>query len=167
MPTGISKILNLNLSLMMNKDFHMNKLLIVSLTLLLTACGGSGDSGSPQPAQNVPTNTTPTQPATFPTTASTTAAADHSFAMFSEQDLSVMNTSQNLVTLLLTDENDNQLLQTALRPSQTKSFRIQIPAGNDTISILWSGKNSEDDTYASEQRVVDITQPIVFNGFNQ
>lgn len=154
MPTGISKILNLNLSLMMNKDFHMNKLLIVSLTLLLTACGGSGDSGSPQPA-------------TSPTTASTTAAADHSFTMFNEQDLSVMNTSQNLVTLLLTDENDNQLLQTALRPSQTKSFSIQIPAGNDTISILWSGKNSEDDTYASEQRVVDITQPIVFNGFNQ
>lgn len=86
--------------------------------------------------------------------------------MFKAHDISLTNTSPNLVSVQIMDENQTVLMQTSLIPGGSKSFAIHIPVGNAQTHILWSGKSGIDNTYNSEKSTVDISQTIVFNGFN-
>ena len=140
----------------------MHKILFISTCFLLCACGGSGDG---ETVQNVPVSSSPNPPIT-PSTANTTAQAGHTFAMFKAHDISLINTSPNLVNVQIMDENQTVLIQTSLIPGGSKSFAIPIPVGNAQTHILWSGKSGIDDTYTSEKSTVDISQAIIFNGFN-
>lgn len=140
----------------------MHKILFISTCILLGACGGSRDA---ETVQNVPVSPSPNQPIP-PSTASTTAQAGHTFAMFKAHDISLTNTSPNLVSVQIMDENQTVLMQTSLIPGGSKSFDIHIPVGNAQTHILWSGKSGIDNTYTSEKSTVDISQAIVFNGFN-
>jgi hypothetical protein len=140
----------------------MQKSIFISSCLFLFACGGSDNSGI---EQNVAAPPAQSQPVLQSTT-DTIAADGHTFAMFKSHDISFTNSSSNLVTVQLMDENQTILIQTSLTQGQSKSLAIQIPEGNEQTYVLWSGRNSADNSFASEKYTVDISQVIVFNGFN-
>ena len=140
----------------------MQKSIFISFCLFLFACGGSDNSGTEQNVSAPPAQSQPVLQATT----DTIAADGHTFAMFKSLDISLTNSSENLVSVQLLDENQTKLIQTSLMQGQSKSFAIQIPEGNTQTYILWSGRSSDDNSFTSQKDPVDISQAIVFNGFN-